>query len=264
VATAPASEATRAAAPFAGTAAFVTGGGTGIGRASALALAAGGCHVTVAGRTQNTLRETVALVTAAGGTARFVVCEVGDEDSVRDAVAAAAEPLGRLDFAVNSAGVSGGDDLRPTADYPTDTFDRMIGVDLRGTFLCMKYELRAMRERRAGSIVNLGSGASLVGVPGFAGYTAAKHGLVGLTKTAALDHATDGIRVNVVAAGLVDTPLVATGRSPETMAARIAAHPIGRIASAEEMADAVVWLCSDRSSFVTGAAIPVDGGYVAR
>jgi NAD(P)-dependent dehydrogenase (short-subunit alcohol dehydrogenase family) len=140
----------------------------------------------------------------------------------------------------------------------------MIAVDLRGTFLCMKYELRQMVKQGGGSIVNVDSGAGLVGVPGFAGYSAAKHAVVGLTKTAALDHGLDNIRVNAIAAGLVDTPLVATGRPAEVMAARIAAHPIGRIGRPDEIADAIVWLCSDQSSFVTGVALPVDGGYTAR
>jgi NAD(P)-dependent dehydrogenase (short-subunit alcohol dehydrogenase family) len=247
-----------------GKTALITGGGSGIGRASALALAAEGCAVTVAGRTVSDLEETVRQVEASGGTASFVRCDVADEDSVRAAVDVAAAASGRLDFGVNSAGVSGGDDLRPTADYPTETFDRIIAIDLRGVFLSMKYELRQMEAQGFGSIVNLDSGAGLVGVPGFAGYTAAKHGVIGLTKTAALDYGAHGIRVNAIAAGLVDTPLVATGRSPEVMAARIAAHPIGRIAQPTEIADAVVWLCSDRSSFVTGVALPVDGGYTAR
>jgi NAD(P)-dependent dehydrogenase (short-subunit alcohol dehydrogenase family) len=247
-----------------GTRAFITGGGTGIGRASAVALAVQGCFVTVAGRTQRTLDETVALVREVGGSATAVLCDVTDEASVASAVAIAAGEDGRLDFGVNSAGVSGGDDLRPLADYAQDQFDRMIDIDLRGTFLSMKHELRHMVAFGRGSIVTIASGAGIVGVPGFAGYVAAKHGQVGLTKTAALDYGAQGIRVNAIAAGLVDTPLVAEGRSPEVMAARIAAHPIGRIGRPDEIADAVVWLCSDRSSFVTGTAIPVDGGYAAR
>ncbi|MEU4518986.1 SDR family oxidoreductase [Amycolatopsis sp. NPDC024027] len=247
-----------------GTRAFITGGGTGIGRASAVALAAQGCFVTVAGRTQRTLDETVTLVREVGGSAAAVLCDVTDEASVAAAVAMAAGEDGRLDFGVNSAGVSGGDDLQPLADYSQQQFDRMIDVDLRGTFLSMKHELRHMVAFGRGSIVTIASGAGIVGVPGFAGYVAAKHGQVGLTKTAALDYGAQGIRVNAIAAGLVDTPLVAEGRSPEVMAARIAAHPIGRIGRPDEIADAVVWLCSDRSSFVTGTAIPVDGGYAAR
>jgi NAD(P)-dependent dehydrogenase (short-subunit alcohol dehydrogenase family) len=249
---------------FTGTTALVTGGGTGIGRASALALAAAGCTVTVAGRTLASLKETVDLITEAGGAARPVECDVTDEDSVAHAVRTAVGDTGRLDFGVNSAGISGGDDLRKTADYPTETFDRMIATDLRGTFLSMKYELRQMQAQGFGSVVNIGSGAGVVGVAGFAGYTAAKHGVIGLTRTAALDYGPDGIRVNAIVAGLVNTPLIAEGRSPDVMAARIAAHPLGRIAEPEEMADAVMWLCSPRSSFVTGTALPVDGGYTAR
>jgi NAD(P)-dependent dehydrogenase (short-subunit alcohol dehydrogenase family) len=249
---------------FEGKTALITGGGTGIGRAAALALAAEGCFVTVAGRTEGTLEETVGQVKAAGGAARFVTCDVSDERSVQAAVEAAVGDCGRLDFGVNCAGVSGGDDLQPTAEYATETFDRMIAIDLRGTFLSMKYELQQMQAQGFGSIVNLSSGAGLVGVPGLSGYAAAKHGVVGLTKTAALDYGTDGIRVNAIAAGLVDTPLIASGRPPELMAARVAAHPLGRIAQASEIADAVVWLCSEHSSFVTGIALPVDGGYVAR
>jgi NAD(P)-dependent dehydrogenase (short-subunit alcohol dehydrogenase family) len=247
-----------------GTRALITGGGRGIGRAAALLLAARGCHVTVVGRTASTLEETVAHVREAGGHAQFRTCDVTDESSVRDAIIAAGGEPARLDFGVNSAGVSGGDDVRPTAEYATSQFDRMVAIDLRGTFLCMKYELQHMQRRRAGSVVNISSGAGLVGVPGFAGYTAAKHGVVGLTKTAALDYAAAGIRVNAICAGLVDTPLIASGRSPEVMAARIAAHPMGRMAEASEIAEAIVWLCSNDSSFVTGVALPVDGGYVAR
>ena len=249
---------------FDGKTAFITGGGSGIGQAAAVALAAHGAVVVVAGRTAATLQETVTKVRADEGTAYAVVCDVADEVSVQRAVQETIDRTGRLDFGVNSAGVSGGDHLPKTADYPTEKFDQMIAVDLRGTFLCMKYELRQMVKQGGGAIVNLDSGAGLVGVPGFAGYSAAKHAVLGLTKTAALDHGLDNIRVNAIAAGLVDTPLVATGRPPQVMAARIAAHPIGRIGRPDEIADAIVWLCSDQSSFVTGVALPVDGGYTAR
>lgn len=242
--------------------AFVTGGGSGIGEAVARALAAQGWLVTVAGRSKTKLQAVVSAIEATGGSARVAECDVSDEASVRAAVGVAIAGTNRLDAAVNSAGVSGGDALKPLAEYSTEQFDTMIATDLRGTFLSMKYELQHMT--RGSSIVNLGSGASLVGVPGFAGYVAAKHGVAGLTKAGALDYGAAGIRINCIAAGLVETPLVATGRSPEVMAARIAAHPIGRIARASEIADTVLWLLSDQSSFVTGAVIPVDGGYTAR
>jgi NAD(P)-dependent dehydrogenase (short-subunit alcohol dehydrogenase family) len=228
-----------------------------------LALAAKGCIVTIAGRTRATLQQTVADIEAAGGRGRFAQCDVTDEASVKSAVAAAIGDSGRLDFAVNSAGISGGDNLKPTADYETEFFDEVIAIDLRGTFLSMKHELRQMKAQGFGSVVNIGSAASLVGAAGFSGYVAAKHGQVGLTKAAALEYGADGIRVNAIAAGLVETPLIATGRSEEARAARIAAHPIGRIAQASEIADAALWLLSGESSFVTGAVIAVDGGYTA-
>jgi NAD(P)-dependent dehydrogenase (short-subunit alcohol dehydrogenase family) len=224
---------------FTGKNALITGGGTGIGRASALALAAEGCSVTVCGRTTSTLEETVELVEAAGGAARPVRCDVSDEESVRKAVELARGDNGRLDFGVNCAGVSGGGDLQPTADYATETFDLIFATDLRGTFLAMKYELKQMKAQGFGSIVNVASITGLVGYPGVSGYVAAKHGQVGLTKAAALDHATDGIRVNAIAAGLVDTPLIAD-RPPDVLAARIAPHPLGRLAHPREIADAVV------------------------
>jgi NAD(P)-dependent dehydrogenase (short-subunit alcohol dehydrogenase family) len=173
---------------FLDTTALITGGGTGIGRATALALAANGCTVTVTGRTERTLTETVEQIEAAGGKARYVIADVSDEDAVQSAVRVAIGDSGRLDFAVNSAGISGGDNLRPFAEYSTEMFDQMISVDLRGTFLAMKYELAQMTAQGFGAIVNIASGASLVGVPGFAGYVAAKHGVTGLTKVAALDY----------------------------------------------------------------------------
>jgi NAD(P)-dependent dehydrogenase (short-subunit alcohol dehydrogenase family) len=249
---------------FLDTTALITGGGTGIGRATALALAANGCTVTVTGRTERTLTETVEQIEAAGGKARYVIADVSDEDAVQSAVRVAIGDSGRLDFAVNSAGISGGDNLRPFAEYSTEMFDQMISVDLRGTFLAMKYELAQMTAQGFGAIVNIASGASLVGVPGFAGYVAAKHGVTGLTKVAALDYGPQQIRVNAIAAGLVETPLIAEGRAPEIQAARIAAHPLGRIAQPDEISDAVLYLLSPRSSFVTGVTMPVDGGYVAR
>lgn len=169
----------------------------------------------------------------------------------------------RIGFAVNSAGVSGVDDLRPLADYSNKRFDRMIDIDLRGTFLAMKHELCHMLPFGHGSFVNIASAAGIAGAPGFSGYVAAKHGQVGRTKTAALEYGAQGIRVNAIAAGMVDTPLIAEGRSPEVMAAQVGAHPIGRSGRPEETADAVVWLCSERSSSVTGSVIPVDGGYAA-
>ena len=251
---------------FDGAYALVTGGGSGIGRAAAIALAAQGCTVTVAGRTAATLKETVELITDAGGTARYAVADVHDEDTVEQAVKAAASPEGQLHVAVNSAGVDGGNSASALADYPVETLDLMLATNVRGMFFSLKHELARMVPYSTGAIVNISSGAGLVGVGGYAGYVASKHAEIGLTRSAALDYAGAGIRVNAVCPGLVDTPLVAgmVDENPALHAQLAAAHPLGRIAEPEEIADAVVWLCSERSSYVTGIALPVDGGYTAR
>jgi NAD(P)-dependent dehydrogenase (short-subunit alcohol dehydrogenase family) len=255
-----------ATSQFAGQHALITGGGTGIGRAAALALAAEGCTVTVAGRTQATLEQTVKLVAAAGGTARYAIADVHDEDAVRRAVEVAAGDSGRLDLAVNSAGVDGGNDAHPTIDYPTATLDLMLATNVRGMFLSMKHELKLMVAQGSGAIVNISSGAALVGVRGYSGYVASKHAEIGLTKSTALDYAALGIRVNAVCPGLVNTPLIAEmiNENPELHEELLVSHPLGRIAEPEEIADAIVWLCSNKSSYVTGIALPVDGGYTAR
>ncbi|MEV7992756.1 glucose 1-dehydrogenase [Streptomyces sp. NPDC086077] len=245
---------------FAGKTALVTGGGSGIGRATALALAAEGALVTVSGRTEETLKETVRLVEAAGGSARHFVADVSDESMVEATVRAAVGDTGRLDFAVNNAGYDG--EFQLTTDYSTEMLDRMIAVNIRGVFLSMKYELRQMVAQGHGSVVNMSSGAGLVGVPGFSGYTATKAAEIGMTKSTALEVAPHGIRVNALCPGLVDTPMIATmDPNEEPMKSIIAAHPLGRIADAKEIADAVVWFCSDKAGFITGAALPIDGGY---
>ena len=243
---------------FAGKSALITGGGSGIGRASALAFAAEGALVTVAGRTAETLKETVRLVEAAGGSARYVVADMTDESQVERAVQAAIADTGRLDLALNNAGYDG--EYQLTQDYSTEMLDRMIAINVRGVFLSMKYELRHMVAKGSGSIVNMSSGAGLVGVPGFSGYNATKAAEIAMTKSSALEVASQGIRINAVCPGLVDTPMIAS--LPEDQRKSLAeAHPLGRIARADEIADAVVWLCSDKASFVTGIALPVDGGY---
>ncbi|MET8956098.1 glucose 1-dehydrogenase [Streptomyces sp. NPDC004393] len=243
---------------FAGKTAFVTGGGSGIGRASALALAADGALVTVAGRTADTLKETVRLVEAAGGSARYVVADVTDEAQIEHAVQDATAGTGRLDIALNNAGYDG--EYQLTKDYSSQLLDRMIALNVRGMFLSMKHELRYMTAQGSGTIVNMSSGAGLIGVPGFSGYAATKAAEIAMTKSSALEVADQGIRINAVCPGLVDTPLIAN-LDPEYRASLDASHPLGRIARAEEIADAVVWLASDKSSFVTGIALPVDGGY---
>jgi NAD(P)-dependent dehydrogenase (short-subunit alcohol dehydrogenase family) len=249
---------------FEGKRAFVTGGGSGIGRACALALAAEGCFVTVAGRTQSTLNDTVRSIVEAGGSAQEMTCDVTIESMVQSAVAAAAGDEGRLDVAVNSAGYDGSAAM-PTSEWTGEMLDEMLTSNVRGTFLPMKYELEVMHRQGSGAIVNIGSGAGLLGVPGHSGYVASKHAGVGLTRSAALEYATQGIRVNAVAPGLVDTPLIhdSSGDLYDYIKPLIASHPIGRIAQPEEIADAVVWLASEKASYVTGVALPIDGGYTA-
>jgi NAD(P)-dependent dehydrogenase (short-subunit alcohol dehydrogenase family) len=249
---------------FEGERSFVTGGGSGIGRACALALAAEGCFVTVAGRTESTLNDTVSLIAEAGGSAQAVKCDVTIESMVRSAVEAAAGEAGLLDVAVNSAGYDGSAEL-PTTEWTSEMLDEMLAANVRGTFHAMKHELDLMQRQGFGSIVNIGSGAGLLGVPGHSGYVASKHAGIGLTKSAALEFAAKGIRVNTVCPGLVDTPLIheSSGELYDYIKPLIAAHPIGRIAYASEIADAVVWLSSAKASYVTGVALPVDGGYTA-
>ncbi|BBJ37711.1 short chain dehydrogenase [Streptomyces antimycoticus] len=245
---------------FAGKTALVTGGGSGIGRATTLALAAEGALVTISGRTEENLKETVRLVEAAGGSARHIVADVSDESMVEAMVHAAVGDTGRLDFAVNNAGYDG--EFQLTTDYSTEMLDHMIAVNIRGVFLSMKYELRQMVVQGFGSVVNMSSGAGLVGVSGFSGYTATKAAEIGMTKSSALEVALQGIRVNALCPGLVDTPMIATmDPNEEPMKSIIAAHPMGRIANAQEVADAVVWLCSEKAGFITGVALPIDGGY---
>lgn len=245
--------------------AFVTGGGSGIGRAVALALAAEGCTVTVAGRTARTLEQTVREIKEAGGNARYAICDVADEDAIANAVKALVTESGRLDFAVNSAGIDG-EGPETTIDYPMDKFDRMMATNVRGVFLSMKHELSQMQAQGFGSIVNISSGAGLIGVPGYAAYSASKWAEIGMTKSAAIEYAKHGIRINAICPGLVETPLweQSAAADSENADRLINAHPIGRIARASEIADAIVWLCSDKSSYVIGAALPLDGGYTAQ
>ena len=245
--------------------ALITGGGTGVGRAAAVPLASEGYEVTVAGRTASSLEETVKLVTEAGGKAKYVIADVHDEDAVRHAVEVAAGDDGRLDVAVNSAGVDGGNDSHPFIDYPVETLDLMLATNVRGMFFSMKHELAIMAAQGFGSIVNISSGAGGTGVPGYAGYVASKFAEIGLTKSAALDYAERGVGVNAVCPGLVDTPLIAVmiTENPGLHGQLVASHPLGRIAEPEEVADAIVWLATNKSSYVTGVALPVDGGYLA-
>ncbi|HEY7105725.1 MAG TPA: SDR family oxidoreductase [Acidimicrobiia bacterium] len=245
-----------------GRVALVTGAAAGIGRAAAQMLAHAGAQVVVADVDDDRGRETVALVEADDGAASFVHADVSRRDDVVGMVRHAVEVFGGLDCALNNAGIASGG--QPVAEYPEAEWDRSLAVMLTGVFLGMKYEIPAMLTRGGGAIVNVSSVAGLTGYPGQAGYIAAKHGVIGLTRTAALEYAARGIRVNAICPGTASTSMTAgIDAFPEVVGPLVARHPIGRLASAEEIAAAAVWLCTDEASFVVGAAVPVDGGYTA-
>jgi NAD(P)-dependent dehydrogenase (short-subunit alcohol dehydrogenase family) len=243
--------------------ALVTGAGSGIGRATALAFARAGARVVVADVMAEAGAETARLIRAAGGDASPFPTDVSRADRVEAMVRHAVETYGKLDCAFNNAGVEG--PVVAFHEYPEAEWDRLLGVNLKGVWLCMKYEIIQMLAQGGGAIVNTASVEGLIGsAGGLAAYTASKHGVVGLTKTAALAYAKQGIRVNAVCPGVIDTPMVArVGSDPQIAKAMQALEPVGRFGRPEEVAAAVVWLCSDAASFVTGVPMPVDGGWVA-
>jgi NAD(P)-dependent dehydrogenase (short-subunit alcohol dehydrogenase family) len=245
---------------FSGKVAIVTGAGGGIGRASALQFARAGAAVVVADVNVVGGKETVVMAQSGGGRATFVHTDVSDSDSVQEMVARTIDEYGRLDYAHNNAGVAG--EQNDVSEMREDEWDRVQGVMLRGVFLCMKYEIPHLLAD-GGAIVNTASGAGLVAYPGQAPYVSSKHGVIGLTKTAALEYGARGIRINAVCPGTVLTPMVETVIEEQNLEPQlIALHPIGRIGTADEVANGVMWLCSDDASFVIGHALSVDGGYV--
>jgi NAD(P)-dependent dehydrogenase (short-subunit alcohol dehydrogenase family) len=250
---------------LAGKSALVTGGASGIGRATALAMAREGARVAVADQTEAGAAETVAMVNAAGGQAVAIGADVGREDQIQAMVARTISAFGRLDCAFNNAGIAPrhvGPAGQRTHEMSRQSFDAMLAVNLTGVFLCMKHEIVQMLAQGGGAIVNTASIAGLVGLPMATNYVAAKHGVVGITKTAAMEYAQDNIRVNCVNPGYIKTPM-----TDPTMAERydllMTKVPMNRLGVPEEIAEAVVWMCSDRASFMTGASHIIDGGYYA-
>jgi NAD(P)-dependent dehydrogenase (short-subunit alcohol dehydrogenase family) len=242
---------------FQGKVAFVTGAGGGIGRATALAFARAG--VAAADIFEQGIQETARMIEEFGGRALAIRCDVTSSQDVQAALAQTVETFGRLDAAFNNAGVE--QPLTPSADITEDEWDRIVAINLRGVFLCMKHEIPLLLQH-GGAIVNTSSGAGVVGIAGQAAYTAAKHGVVGLTKSAALDYARRGVRINAVCPGIIATEMMDrfTGGTPEGHDRVIAQEPIGRMGSPDEIAAAVLWLCSDAAGFVVGHAMVIDGG----
>jgi len=243
---------------------LITGAGSGIGRASAIAFAREGALVVVSDVNAEGGEETVSRISEMGGQAIFVPADVSRAGDVEALVQSTVQQFGRLDCAHNNAGIE--QVAVRTHEYPEEVWDRLISINLKGVWLCMKYEIAQMLKQGGGAIVNTSSVAGLVGFRGISAYVASKHGVVGLTKTASLEYAEEGIRINAVCPGFIRTPLLERfiNHNLELEAQLVQLEPVGRIGTPEEVAEAVVWLCSGAASFVTGHAMTVDGGYVAQ
>jgi NAD(P)-dependent dehydrogenase (short-subunit alcohol dehydrogenase family) len=243
---------------FTGKVAFVTGAASGIGRATAVAFAAEGARVAILDRTEDALRDTADAVRDKGSEVLVIACDVSRPEQVQTAVEKVVATFGRLDVAFNNAGVE--NKATPVAEIELDEWDRILDINLRGTFVCMKHELAQMVRQGGGVIVNTSSGAGVRGVAGGASYAASKHAIIGLTKSAALDYAKQNIRVNAILPGNIETPMMDRFTGGDIQKA-IDLEPVGRLGKPEEIADAVLWMSADLGAFVTGAAISVDGGW---
>ncbi|GAC06445.1 SDR family oxidoreductase [Paraglaciecola chathamensis] len=244
---------------FSGKIVLVTGGGSGIGRASSEAFGAAGAIVAVADISEKNGLETVEAIRAAGGTAEFIFVDVSNEESVKAMIKSVVDTFGTLDIAHNNAGIEG--NHIPLAELPSDNWRQVIDVDLTSVFYCLKAEIPEMMKNGGGAIVNTASASGLIGGYNLSVYTAAKHGVIGLTKAAAMDYANKGIRINSICPGAIDTPFIAA--LPKPLIDRVTfATPMDRLGQPREIAQSVLWLCSDASSYVTGHSLSVDGGVV--
>lgn len=246
---------------FQGKVALITGAANGIGRAAAISFAREGAKVAIVDRDAAGLKETAKLVSDAGGEVLQLPCDTSNSAEIEKALSQVSETFGRLDYAFNNAGVEQ-KQLAPTADITEEEWNRVLDVNLRGVYFCMKHEIPLILKSGGGAIVNTSSGAGVIGIKGNAAYAASKHGLIGLTKSAALDYAKENIRINAICPGYVDSPMMArfTGGTEEGRKKVEAEEPIGRPAQPEEIAKAALFLCSDAASFMVGHAMVVDGG----
>ncbi len=249
---------------FEGKVALITGGSYGIGSATAVAFAKRGAKVIVADWMEDKEGETLKQIKNTGGEGIFISCDVSKTDQVKTLIEKTVARFGRLDFAFNNAGIEG--IMAPSHECTEENWDKTIGINLKGVWLCMKHEIPLMLKQGKGAIVNCASVAGLIGFPGLPAYVATKHGVVGLTKTAALENAKQNIRINAVCPGVIKTAMIdrITGKDKVVEKQYADMEPVGRMGQPEEVAEAVVWLCSDAASFVTGHALPVDGGWIAR
>lgn len=249
---------------FTGQVALVTGAGSGMGLVTAQAFATSGAAVVISDINDAAVTAAAEALTTAGHQALAVVCDVSDESQVAAMINRTVATFGRLDMAFNNAGIQA--PPCDAADEPAETFDRVNAINLRGVWACMKHELHQMRDQGSGAIVNCSSLGGLVGLPGRAAYHAAKHGIIGLTRSAALEYAPRGIRINAICPGTIETPMVTDmiAKGELSVPDAVANQPIGRLGRSDEIAAAVLWLASPASSLVTGVALPVDGGYTAQ
>jgi NAD(P)-dependent dehydrogenase (short-subunit alcohol dehydrogenase family) len=248
-----------------GKVAIVTGGNSGFGQATSLAFARQGVRVVIAARSQKKADETLRMIDEAGSKGVFIPTDLTETSQVEALVAGTVEVFGRLDFGVNIAGIAGV--IAPTSEYPEKVFNELIAINLTAVWLSMKYELRQMvKQGWGGAIVNMSGTFGLIGAANIAPYSATRHAVLGLTKSAALEYVKQGIRINAVCPGACKTPMLdaATGANPEVEAQWASFMPIGRLGIPAEIADAIVWLCSDNSSFVVGHALAVDGGWAVQ